>query len=96
MKIENSICVCGQEEGKVSVDKSGCGQHSIDSYSQECGNTEPTNRHFDLFSPFLSCPPYTLNTVRFQFTRHSLDLWTMSCMTGCFYTPGYNGFNQQI
>ena len=45
-----------------------------DSYSQGCGNIEPTARHFDLFSPLVSCSPYTLYTVQFQFTRHSLDL----------------------
>ena len=39
--------------------------------SQGCGNIA---RHFDLFSPLLSCFPYTLYTVQFQFTGHSLDL----------------------
>ena len=41
---------------------------------QRCGNIEPTNGHFDLFSSLLSCSQYTLYTVQFQFTRHSLDL----------------------
>ena len=39
-----------------------------------CGNIEPTARHFDLFSPLLSCSPYTLYTAQFQFYRHSLAL----------------------
>ena len=30
---------------------------------KECGNIEPTARHFDLFSSLLSCSPYT---VQFQ------------------------------
>ena len=38
------------------------------------GNIEPNARHFDIFSSLLSCSPYTLYTVQFQFTRHSLDL----------------------
>ena len=46
----------------------------ISSYGRGCGNIEPTTRHFDLFSPPLSCSPYTLYTVQFQFTGHSLDL----------------------
>ena len=41
---------------------------------QRCGNIEPTTRHFGLFLPLLSCSPYPLYTVQFQFTRHSLDL----------------------
>ena len=39
---------------------------------QGCGNIEPTVEHFDLFSPLLSYSPYTLYTVQFQFTGHSL------------------------
>ena len=41
---------------------------------QRCGNIEPITGHFDLFSPLLSCSPYTLYTALFQFTGHSLDL----------------------
>ena len=37
-------------------------------------NSEPTARHFDLFSSLLSCSPYTLYITQFQFTGHSLDL----------------------
>ena len=40
----------------------------------ETGNIEPTAGHFGLFSPLLSCSPYTLYTVQFCFTGHSLDL----------------------
>ena len=43
-------------------------------YIQKCGNIEPITGHFDLFSPLLSCSPYTLYTALFQFTGHSLDL----------------------
>ena len=43
-------------------------------YTQGCGNIEPTAGHFDLFSSLLSCSPYTMYTVQFQFTGHSLDL----------------------
>ena len=43
-------------------------------YMQGCGNSEPTAGHFGLFSSLLFCSPYTLYTVQFQFTRHSLDL----------------------
>ena len=35
--------------------------------SQECGNSEPIASHFGLFSSLLSCSPYTLYTVQFQF-----------------------------
>ena len=42
--------------------------------SQGCENIDPTAEHFDLFSSSLSCSPYTLYTVQFQFTGHSLDL----------------------
>ena len=59
---------------------------------QECGNSEPTAGHFGLFSPLLSCSPYTLCTVQFQYTRHSLDYWKMSCMTGCFHTTGHKNY----
>ena len=38
------------------------------------GNSDPTVGHFGLFSTPLSCSPYTLYTVQFQFTGHSLDL----------------------
>ena len=41
---------------------------------QGCGNFEPTAGHFDLFSSLLSCSQYTLYTVQFRFTGHSLDL----------------------
>ena len=41
---------------------------------QGCGNIEPTTGHFDLFSPLLSCSPYTLYAIHFQFTGHSIDL----------------------
>ena len=43
-------------------------------YNQRCGNIEPTTRYLDLFSPLLSCSPYTLYAVKFQFTGHSVDL----------------------
>ena len=45
--------------------------------NQGCGNIESTARHVDLFPTLLSCSPYTkytLYTVQFQFTGHSLDL----------------------
>ena len=38
-----------------------------------CRDVE-TAGHFDLFSPLLSCSPFNLYTVQFQFTGHSLDL----------------------
>ena len=41
---------------------------------QGCGNIEPIAGHFGLFLPLLSCSPYTLYTVQFRFTGHSLDL----------------------
>ena len=40
---------------------------------QGCGNSEPTDEHFDLYSSLLSYSPYNLYTVWFQFTEHSLD-----------------------
>ena len=43
-------------------------------YSQGCGNIEPTAGHFGLILLLLSCSPYTLYTVQFRFTGHSLDL----------------------
>ena len=42
--------------------------------TQGCGNIELTTGHFDLFSPLLSCSPYTLYILQFQFIRHSIDL----------------------
>ena len=42
--------------------------------TQGCGNIEPTAEDFGLFLPLLSCSPYTLYTVQFRFTGHSLDL----------------------
>ena len=43
-------------------------------YMQGCGNIESTTGHFYLFSLLLSCSPYSLYTVYFHFTGHSLDL----------------------
>ena len=45
-------------------------------YMQACGNIEPTDGNFDLFSSLLSCSPYTCNlyTAQFPFTGHSLHL----------------------
>ena len=43
-------------------------------YRQGWGNIELTTGHFDLFSAPFSCSSYTLYTVQFQFTGHSLDL----------------------
>ena len=40
-------------------------------HTQGCGNSEPNTRHFDSTLVLL---PYTLYTVQFQFTGHSLDL----------------------
>ena len=40
----------------------------------DCGNIKPTTGHFNLFSLLLSWSLYTLYTVQFQITRHSLDL----------------------
>ena len=43
--------------------------------NQEYGNIESTTGHCVLFAAsLLSCSPYTVYTVKFQFTRHSLDL----------------------
>ena len=49
-------------------------QYYVYGRTQECGNIEPTTGYFDLFSSLLSCSPYTLYTVYFQFTGHSLHL----------------------
>ena len=41
---------------------------------QGCGKLEPTVRHFDLYTSLLSCSPYTLYTIQFQYTEQSLHL----------------------
>ena len=61
-------------------------------HMQVCGNSEPTAGPY--FHHFCTCTrTCTLYTVNFQFTRHSLDLLTMSCMTGCFHTTGHKNYN---
>ena len=53
-------------------------------YKQRYENIESTTGHTDLFSPLLSCFPYT---VQFQFIRHSLYL---------SYSVLHNLLNNQI
>ena len=60
---------------------------------QGCGNIDLTCGHFDLFSPPLSCSPYTLYTVQFQFTRRFMGqclVWLTVSMTDCFHTTGHS------
>ena len=41
--------------------------------TQGCGNIEPTARHNDPYSPFLSCFPYTCTMYTVQFQLYLLD-----------------------
>ena len=46
---------------------------------ENCGNIERTAGQFDLFSPLLSCFPYTLYTVRFQFIGRTFTRLNRQC-----------------